>query len=338
MGEGSAMVLPDLRFLLAVLWAGALGGAVVLLITGVRGSRVDLSRPPSRWAVWMRRLRAPAVGLRVAGGIGVFAATLVLTRWPVAAAALGAMVMFWPALFGGQQQEQQQTARLEALVAWTEAMRDTMAGNASLEAAIPATVPNSSPLIRPALLQLQGQLAARVPMDTALARLAATLADSSADLVIGALILNVKRRGDRLGEVLSSLALTAREELDMRRKVTAGRAEIRRGFRIIIVITLGFGGYFALFGGDYMKPYSTFGGQIALLVVCGLFVAGFAWMRKLAGSSPAEPLLTRPGMGVSEQELALVASLTDTAATRPVTGPRPILIPTPPAPGAGQSR
>ena len=326
------MVLPDLRFLLAVLWAAALGGAVVLLITGIRGVTVDPTRPPSRWAVWLRKLRQPAMGLRAAGGVAVFAATLLFTHWPVAAAALGAMVMFWPALFGGAREEQQQTARLEGLVAWTEAMRDTMAGSASLEAAIPATVHNASPLIRPALLQLQGQLAARVPMDTALRRLAATLADSSADLVIGALILNVKRRGDRLGEVLTSLAITAREELDMRRKVTAGRAEIRRGFRIIIVITLGFGGYFALFGGDYMKPYSTLGGQVALLIVCALFVVGFAWMRNLAGSSPAEPLLARPGMSLGAEELALVASLTDTAAARRPVGPQ-LLISIPTAPG-----
>lgn len=325
------MVLPDLRFLLAVLWAAALGGAVVLLITGIRGATVDPTRPPSRWAVWLRKLRQPAMGLRAAGGVAVFAATLLFTHWPVAAAALGAMVIFWPALFGGAREEQQQTARLEALVAWTEAMRDTMAGSASLEAAIPATVHNASPLIRPALLQLQGQLAARVPMDTALRRLAATLADSSADLVIGALILNVKRRGDRLGEVLTSLAITAREELDMRRKVTAGRAEIRRGFRIIIVITLGFGGYFALFGGEYMKPYSTLGGQVALLIVCALFVVGFAWMRKLAGSSPAEPLLARPGMSLGAEELALVASLTDTAAARRPVKPQ-LLISIPTAP------
>ena len=330
------MELPDLRFLLAVLWTGALGGAVVLLIVGIRGVTVDPTRPPSRRSVWLRKLRQPAVGLRVAGGVGVFAATLLFTRWPVAAAALGAMVLFWPALFGGHREEQQQTARLEALVAWTEAMRDTMAGSASLEAAIPATVHNSSPLIRPALLQLQGQLAARVPMDIALRRLATALADRSADLVIGALVLNVERRGDRLGEVLTDLAATAREELDMRRKVTAGRAEIRRGFRIIVVITLGFGGYFALFGGTYMKPYDTFGGQVALLIVCALFVSGFAWMRKLAGSSAAEPLLTRPGMSLSAEELHLVALLTDTARTGPA---RPQLlksIPTQRGPGGSR--
>jgi len=312
------VVLPDLRFLLAVLWAGLLGGAVVMVFVGIRGVVITPGKPPTRLQLWARSLRRPAVGVRVAAAVGVFAAALLFTHWPVAAAALGAMVLFWPALFGGHRIEQMQTARLEALVVWTEALRDTMAAHANLEQAIPATVANSSPLLRPALLQLQGQLSARVPMDTALRRLAATLSDTSADLVIGALILNVQRRGDKLGDVLSSLSVTAREELDMRRKVTAGRAEIRRGFRILILITLGFGAYFALFGGDYMKPYSTFGGQLALLVVCVLFIIGFAWMRKLAGGTPREPLLARPGVSMDAEELRLVAMLTDTAPAPPV--------------------
>jgi tight adherence protein B len=312
------VVLPDLRFLLAVLWAGLLGGAVVMVVVGIRGVRVTPGKPPTRLQLWVRSLRQPAVGIQVTAAVAVFAATLLATHWPVAAAALGAMVLFWKALFGGHRLEQMQTARLDALVVWTEALRDTMAAHASLEQAIPATVTNASPLLRPALLQLQGQLSARVPMDTALRRLAATLSDTSADLVLGALILNVQRRGDKLGDVLSSLSVTAREELDMRRKVTAGRAEIRRGFRILIVITLGFGGYFALFGGDYMKPYSTLGGQLALLVVCMLFVFGFAWMRKLAGGTQREPLLARPGASLDAEELRLVAILTDTAPAQPV--------------------
>ena len=310
--------MPDLPFLLAVLWAGLLGGAVVMVVVGIRGTTVVTGKPPTRLQLMVRSLRRPAVGTRVAVAIGVFAAALLLTRWPVAAAAMGALVLFWPALFGGARLEQAQTARLEALVAWTEALRDTMAAHASLEQAIPATVTNSSPLIRPALLQLQGQLSARVPMDIALRRLAATLSDRSADLVIGALILNTRRRGDKLGDVLTSLAVTAREELDMRRKVTAGRAEIRRGFRILVIITLAFGGYFAVFGGDYMKPYNTVGGQIALAVACAMFVAGFVWMRKLAGGTEGEPLLERPGTELDAEELRLVAMLTDTAPSAPV--------------------
>jgi len=316
------MALPDLRFLLAALWCAALGGAVLLIVVGIRGVDVVPGGPPSRLASLLATVRRPAVGARLAGGALLFAAVLVLTRWPVAAAAMGALVLGWPALFGGSRHEQLQIARLEALVGWTEALRDTMAAHASLEQAIPATTATASPLLRPALLQLVGQLQARVPMDRALRQLAANLDDPSADTVIAALIMNVSRRGDRLGDVLSGLAVTAREELDLRRSVSAGRREIRRGIRIIIGITIGFGAYFTMFGGTYMRPYSTFGGQVALAAVCGMFIVGFLWLRKLAGAAPQQPFLARPGTAPNPDEVALVASLTDLSAPAPAASTR----------------
>jgi tight adherence protein B len=240
----------------------------------------------------------------------VFAATLVFTRWPVAAGGLAALVIAWPAVFGGNRAEQQQIARLEALVVWTEALRDTIAAHASLEQAIPATAGNASPVIRSALVRLVGQIRVRVPMDRALLNLAAEMDDPSADLVIAALILNVRRRGDRLGEVLSGLATAGREELDMRRRVSAGRVEIRRGVQIVVLITIGFAVFLVMFGGAYVQPYSTPAGQVALVVVIGMFAAGFAWMRRLSGSAQPEPFLTRPGRPVDPAEVELVARLT----------------------------
>jgi tight adherence protein B len=304
------MVLPDLSVLLAALLGAALGAAVLLVIIGIRGVPDRPGKPLSRTIRLLVTLRSPQVGVRVAAGAGVFAATLVVTGWPVAAAGLAALVLAWPVLFGGNRAEQQQIARLEALVVWTEALRDTIAAHASLEQAIPATAGNASPIIRPALVRLVGQLQARVPLDRALLNLAAELDDASADLVVAALILNVRRRGDRLGEVLTGLATAAREELDMRRRVSAGRAEIRRGVQIVVLITIGFAVFLVLFGGAYVAPYSTPAGQVALLVVIGMFAAGFAWMRRLSGAAPAEPFLSRPGRPVDPEQTRLVASLT----------------------------
>ena len=307
------MVLPDLSFLIACMLGAALGMALLLLIMGIRGVRVSPGRPATRTARLLRLLRSPAVSGRIAAGVGVFAATLVFTRWPVAAAGLGALVVTWPVLFGGTRAEQQRIARLEALVVWTEALRDTIAAHASLEQAIPATAGNASPVIRPALVRLVGQIRARVPMDKALLNLAAELDDASADLVIAALILNVRRRGDRLSEVLSGLAAAAREELDMRRRVSAGRAEIRRGAQIVVLITIAFTVFLVMFGGTYVEPYNTGAGQVALVVVVAMFAAGFAWMRKLSGSAPAQPFLIRPGRPVDPAEVTLVATLTGRA-------------------------
>ncbi|HEY5116687.1 MAG TPA: type II secretion system F family protein, partial [Nakamurella sp.] len=235
----------------AVLLGAGTGAAVWLAVTGIRGVLVDPARPPSRAARLAATMRSPAVAGRIVGGIAVAAVTLAVTRWPVAALGMGALVVWWPALFGGTTAEQRQIASLEALVTWTETLRDTIAAHASLEQAIPASAVNAPALIRPALVSLVGQLRARVPMDKALLGLAAELDDPSADLVIAALMLSATRRGDRLGEVLTGLTTAAREELEMRRKISAGRVELRRGVQIVVAVTIAIGVFLVVFSGPY---------------------------------------------------------------------------------------
>ena len=283
--------------LAAAVTGAGLAGGVVLLVVAVRGTIPDATRPPSRLARWRARAGSAALTGRIAAAVGIGAATLLVTRWPVAAAGLTALVVWWPRMFGGTRGEQAQIDRLEALVTWTEALRDTVAAHASLEHAIPATTHSAPPLIRPALVRLAGRIRARTPLDVALLSLAAELDDASADLVIAALILNVRRRGDRLGEVLTGLADTAREELDLRRRISAGRAGLRRGVQIVIGLTLGFAVFLFVFGGTYVQPYDTAGGQLALGVVVAMFALGFTWMRHLSASERAPAFLNRPGQG-----------------------------------------
>lgn len=308
-------MLPEPGVLLAALISGAIGVAVVLLVVALRGTVPGPPRPPSVLHRWGVLLRSPALSSRLAGGVATGVVTLLLTRWPVASLGLTALVIAWPRLFGGARVEQQQIDTLEALVVWTEALRDTVGGHASLEQAIPVTAAGAPPLIRPALLRLVGQLRARVPLDQALLSLAAQLDDASADLVLAALILNVQRRGDGLGQVLSGLAVAAREELDLRQRVSADRAGLRRGVQIVVLMTIGFAAFLVLFGGAYLRPYDSPAGQVALTVVLGMFATGFAWMRQLSGSAAALPFLARPGRDIDPADLAVVASLTGLSPT-----------------------
>lgn len=306
-------MLPDLGTLIAALLSGSAGAALLLLIIGLRGrdpSAPRSVRPPGPIHQLGRALRSPGTSSRLVGGLAVGVLTLVLTRWPVAAAGLAALVVAWPQLFGGARAEQQQIDRLEALVVWTESLRDTVGGHASLEQAIPVTADGAPPLIRPALIRLIGQLRARLPMDKALLNLAAELDDASADLVLAALILNVQRRGDGLAQVLSGLAVAAREELDVRQRVSADRAGLRRGAQIVVLMTIAFAAFLVVFGGAYVQPYDSPAGQVALAVVLAMFASGFAWMRRLAGSAVPLPFLARPGQHPDPQDLAVVASLT----------------------------
>ncbi len=308
--------MPDTGVLMAATLSGGLGAATLLLVVGIRGTVVDSARPASRTHRARQLLRSPAVTSRIAAGILVGLGTLVLTRWPVAAAGLAALVVLWPSTFGGTRAEQAQITRLEALVIWTESLRDTIAAHASLEHAIPATTAHAPSALRPMLVRLAGQIKARSPLDVALLDLAAQLDDPSADLVIAALILNVRRRGDRLAEVLTGLAAAAREELDLRRRISAGRAGLRRGVQIVVLMTIAFAVFLTVFGGAYVRPYDTPAGQIALGVVVAMFAAGFAWMRRLSATDPAQPFLTRPGSPVPTADLQVVTALTGASIAR----------------------
>src|SRR5690242_18726740 len=100
-----------------------MGLGLLLLVAGLRGTPVDLTRPPSRAARAVAVLRSPALSARILVAAVVGVAVLALTRWPVAAVGLAALVLLWPRLFGGGAAEARQIASLEALVVWTESLR-----------------------------------------------------------------------------------------------------------------------------------------------------------------------------------------------------------------------
>ena len=154
--------------------------------------------------------------------------TLVLTRWVVAGVGIGLLVACWQRLLGGNAEENRGIARLEALANWTESLRDTIAGAIGLEQAIPATAGTSAPALRPSLNLLVDRLRIREPLPDALLRFAGDVDDASADVVVAALVLNARLRGPGLRDVLTALAASTREELDVRRRIEASRRSIRR--------------------------------------------------------------------------------------------------------------
>jgi Flp pilus assembly protein TadB len=225
----------------------------------------------------------------IAAGIALL--ILLLTRWPVAAAAVAVLVFVWPALFGGAGAETKAINRLEALAAWTESLRDTVAGAVGLEQAIPATAYAASPAISKELTALADRLRVRVPLPQALQRFADEMNDSSVDLIVASLILNARLRGPGLREVLTSLSESARAALDMRQRVNAGRRSTRRSVQIVMVVTVAFVLGLSLFNKPYVQPYSTPLGQIVLLAILALFAAGFFWLRRLASFEVPERFL-----------------------------------------------
>ncbi len=279
------------RTLIALLCGAVVGGGILLLIVALRGTEPREETPSlfkrSRSADSRRQLT------RLGAGVVVGLLVLVVTRWLVLAVALGLLAAMADRFFGGTGEERRAIERLEALATWTEALRDTIAGAVGLEQAIPATAVNAAPAIKPGLNLLVDRLRIREPLPSALMRFAHDLDDPSADQIVAALVLNARLRGPGLREVLTALADSAREELDVRRKVAAERRSTRRSVQVVVAITLVVAAALVLFNPQYVEPYTSFVGQFVLFLVIALYAVGLVWLRKLAKIEVPERFLIR---------------------------------------------
>jgi Flp pilus assembly protein TadB len=133
-----------------------------------------------------------------------------------------------------------------------------------------------------------------VPLPQALAQFAADFDDDSIDMVCGALILNARLRGPGLVNTLTALSSSVREELDMARRIEQERKNLRAEARTILLAAATFAGWLVLFNRSYLEPYSSLTGQLVLLLVVGIFVAGLGWMRQLANFRGHERFLVGP--------------------------------------------
>lgn len=282
--------------LYALLSGVAIGGGLALLLLALRGlpAGTRIGKAGKGRKGQGGGPAAQFVSRRAAFAVGAALVVLLLTRWPVAGIATGVLVFLWDRLFGGAAEERASMRRVEALAAWTESLRDTIAGAVGLEQAIPASARAAAPQLAPHLDALIDRLRARTPLPDALQDLADELDDPSADIIVAALILNSRLRGPGLREVLGALAKSAREEVDMRQRVLAQRASTRRSVQIVVGVSVAFVLGLAIFNPDFVAPYGTPVGQLVLACVCGMFALGFWWLRKLSRIETPDRFLVRP--------------------------------------------
>jgi Flp pilus assembly protein TadB len=286
---------------LAILAGAVLGLGVYVAVLAVVGlPQRPVGKPRRQKAPLGRRGRRLLYG--VVGGL----VALLATRWIVAGIGIGLLVAFWDRIAGSSAVEKQAIARLEGLAAWTESLRDTIAGAIGLEQAIPATAVNAAPPIRPSLNLMVDRLRIREPLPAALTAFAEDLDDSSSDVICAALLLNARLRGPGLRDVLTALAASTREELDMRRRIEASRKSIRRSVRLVLIIVLTMMGGLSVLNRTYVEPYNSVLGQMMLLIIAALFLLGVLWLRSLAAPSKTERFLVFESGTESEPMVASV--------------------------------
>jgi hypothetical protein len=281
----------DLRLAIGLLAGAGLGTGLVLLVAALRGTAGAVAT--KRNVQWERRIVAG-----VASGLLV----LVTTRWVAVAVGVGVLVAAWSQLFGAARSARRGIDRLEALATWTESLRDMVATGAALPEALPASAVAAGPAIRPQVDSLIDRLQNREPLTESLLRLADGLGDPRADLVVAALVLNLRAQGRQLRAVLTALARSSRSELEARRRIEADRRAVRRGVQVVVLVTVVMALGLLTLNPSYVAPYRAPEGQVVLAGVVAIFAVGFAWLRRLAEFRPPGRFLELSAAGAGRPD------------------------------------
>jgi len=275
---------------LVVAVLGGFGGVGALLVIAGAQGRIVLDFAALRNGRLGPYIDRFILRVALAAGAGLTAAWA--THWTVlvlVAAGVGWWAPTWRRSRGTYSRE---LALVEAIAAWTEQIRDTLAAANGLEHAIGATAALAPPPIADAVQRLAAR-AEYERLPDALRRFADEVAHPMADFVVAALVIASEKEARDLGALLGSLAESARDEARMRTRVWVGRARSRSAVRIIITVVLTFVCFLLAFDRAYLSPYDTAGGQLILTAILAAFGASFVIMERIGRITMPERFIAR---------------------------------------------
>lgn len=259
-----------------VLLGAGLWLALASLAAGSGGSRG--SKGPRWRSLLFGRQRPLRLIAAIVGGLLVW----FVTGWPVAGVLVAAGCWWGPTVLGPDRRHQKQVDGVEAVAAWTEMLRDLMAGAAGLHQAVAATVPIAPEPVRESVAKLADRLRVGQSTQDALRLFADEVDNPTADLVTAALSTAATRHATDLGTLLGSLAEAAREQAAMLVRVAASRARLRTSTRIIVGTTVGMAAFLMVFNPGYLEPFDGFLGQVVLAGIGGLWAAALVWLSRMS--------------------------------------------------------
>jgi Flp pilus assembly protein TadB len=270
---------------LSMLAGAMITGGLLLAVMGLQRRPVPPKRPRRRPRVlgWLARMprwqRWTALAAAVAGLLLTVAGVPLVVGVLLPLAVLGLPVLLVSA-DGGRR-----IARLDAISEWTRNLASVITAGQSLEQALTASVRSTPEALREPVTNLVARLRARWSTEAALMEFADELDDATGDLVVSALIIGSRHRGEGLSRVLTGLAESVAEEVRSRREIEAERDKARGSARLITLLAVGGCAVFAV-AGDFLTPYTTAVGQIILAVLVGVFILGLVWLRRMVADEP----------------------------------------------------
>ena len=241
--------------------------------------------------------RTRRVTARVLGGLVLGAVVILVSGWVIPGVVVGVGTMWTIAGWQDRQRSSDaEIAKLDALAAWVESVRDVLMAGEQPVGAITASVSACPPIIRPHVRRLAVGLARQEP-ELVFRRFADDVDDPVADLVAAGLAIAI-RRGARTVPVLTALAEQTREQVDRRRLVEAERAPTRREVQALtLIMSLLVVGLLVFGRSEYLDAYDSTGGQLFLGVALAAYAGLVLRVQRLAAFPRPGRFLTSTRFG-----------------------------------------
>lgn len=267
------MVDPTTAALVAMLFVAG----VLVIVAGYQGRLPD----PKKLRISAKSTSVDQMAVRVGIGIGLGCLVYIVTAWPIAALyAIGAGVLA-PTLLLAKRERRKAIERVEAIAIWVETLRDTMAASAGLQEALRLSASIAPEPIRDEVRDLTVRLQ-HESLTSALRRFAGDMKHPLSDMIVASLILASSRHAGSLRGTLDSTAMAARDTAAMWREVESSRANTFQQARMAGWISFALMVFMTLTRRDFLTPFDTFGGQIVLGIIFGLFAAGAILLYRMA--------------------------------------------------------
>lgn len=240
------------------------------------------------------------LGARTALAVAAAGLITVATGWVAAGLWAGVLGFFGPSMVGVSRRRNVEVQRIEAVATWAEMLRDQAAAGADLVQAVQVSAGHAPGVLAQPIARLAIRLRRQSP-EEAFAEFSREVADPTADLVAAALTVAFTGQARRVGDVLSVLAVSAREQASMRLRVERDRARVRTVARATGGVVIGWTVLVYLMSGRFFASYSAPTGQIVLLAVGGLFALGIAGLARLDRLPTPSRAGSAPGTGGDER-------------------------------------
>ena len=278
---------------------------VVVVISGMWGAgfalrgraagdgpfRSRATRVRTAGVLTMARHRAIRWAIALGGGALVWLAT----GWPIGGLLFAVLVMTVPFFFGGAKIAADRIRMLEALEQWVRYLSDAMSAGSMPVQTIVKSAEHAPPAIKVQVTRLATRLATpRLDRNEVLEAFADEIDDALGDIVVLALKRAVNARGgERVPQVLQTLAEAVAADVKARRNIEKGRSGPRKETQTIILFLATGVGALALFT-NYPRMYATAEGQVVLSILGAVVLLALGMMRRLSvGGQPPRILTER---------------------------------------------